>query len=549
MTSSAPDRGRGHWSDGPWLLLIAACALVVRLAWMWQHGAVIENEGAAYARLAENLLAGHGYISNSGGRDTLFPPLYPVAIGVLSALTASTELAARLLSLASGVLVLWPVYGITRYLGGRSSALIAATLAAGSGVLVALSGSAYSESTYFLLLLSGIYFSCRVLEGGSLRVATAAGVCFGCAYLVRPEALAYAGLAVAFLAGHAVAARRPLRQTAARISAIGGSVVLLAAPYIAWLSLNSGYLRWEGKSLINGIISDGMSRGMSYQEAGYRLGPNLERLGPYLIADRFDIVAPAGAGPGFAVTNILTDIVPRLVEIARDFASPSGPGGPVLALLAVVGLVAAMLARQDRAQKLFFTAMGAFYLVILLSLQFRWDRFEFPLLLLALPWAAIGVSVVSNTMARVLARSVRTSPWKSPVLVGTTAVVIALVSILSFRYAAAAGEFTQSTAYDLKAAGLWLRDRQPATVMGLGGVVPYYAGATLVYLPWTQEETALRYIRAVNPDYIYVRHGDEPQNPYIGGWVVDGIPDQCAVPVQTFPEAGGGQLTIFEWRC
>lgn len=550
-TETAPPSDRAfteRWTDGRWLLLIAACALVIRLVWMWLHGAVIENEGAAYARLAENLLAGRGYIGDLGGRDTLFPPLYPMAIALASGLAGNAELAARLLSCVSGVLVIWPVYGITRYLGGRSAALIAATLAAGSGVLVALSGSAYSESIYFLLLLSGIYFSCRVLAGGSLRDATAAGVFFGCAYLVRPEALAYACLAVAFVGGHAFATRRPWRQTAARIGALGASVVLLAAPYVAWLSLNSGYFRWEGKSLINGIVSDGISRGMTYQEAARGLGPNLERLGPYLTGDQFAIAAPNGTGPGL-ISVILTDTLPRLVEFARDFASPSAAGGPALTLLAMVGLLVSLLDKRNRAQKLFYAATGAAYVVILLSLAYRWDRFLFPLTLLALPWAAIGISGVANLLVRQLARSARAAPRRWPAFASVATVAVAALSILSFGYAGGAGEFTQSTAQDLKSAGLWLRDRQPTTVMGMGSVVSYYAGATEVYLPWAQEDTALRYIHAVQPDFIYLRHGDEPQAPYVERWLADGIPDRCAIPVQAFSQAGGGQLTVFKWQC
>lgn len=550
MTESPPDEpSSGRGTGARWLLLIAVCALVVRAAWLWQHGAVIENEGAAYARLAENLIAGRGYADVLGGRNTVFPPLYPMAIALVAALVGNAELAARLLSYASGVLVLWPVYGIARYLGGPRSALIAAMLAAGSGMLIALSGSTYSESTYFLLVMCGIYSSCRVLDGGALRHAIAAGLFFGSAYLIRPEALAYAALVAAFLAGQALATRRPWRQTSAVIAAIGASVILLAAPYVAWLSLNSGYFRWEGKTLINGIISNGISQGMTYSEAARGLGPNLERLGPYLTADQFQIVAADGTGTDLAVSALLTNSLPRLVDVAKEFLTDWSVGGPALVLFAILGLLASLLDKGHRVQKLFFAAAGASYLVVLMSLQFRTDRYLFPLALMALPWTAAGISMVADKMARLSARSKATARRSRLVFAGTAIVAIALSAIPGLRFIGDSGEFSQSTSYELKLAGLWLRDRDAGTVMGYSSVVPYYAGATLLYLPWAPEDTALKYIHAVRPDFVYLRDGDEQQAPYLERWLAEGIPDRCAVPRRAFPEAVGGQLTVFEWQC
>ncbi len=545
--SSSRDPAR-TWPDNRWLLVIAAVALVIRLLWLWTHGAVIENEGAAYARLAENVFAGNDYVSNTGGRNTIFPPLYPIAIGLVAFVVGNAELAARLVSLVSGVALIWPVYGITRYLGGRRCALIAACLAAASGVLVALSGSAYSESSYLLLLTAAIYFTCRVFESGALRDALEAGVIFGAAYLIRPEAVVFAGLAILFVIGNAMVARKGRRQTMLVIASIGVSAALLATPYVAWLSVNSGYFRWEGKSLINGLTGDRMSQGMTYQEAAYGLGPNMEPHGPYLV-DQFDLVAYDRSGIALALSTVLTDPAPRLVDIAREFASPSGAGGPILALLAVIGLLTALLVRAHRVQKLYLAAAGVAYVVILLSLQHRWDRFVFPLMLLALPWAANGISVIGIAAGRLADGRPAGAAWRRAVVTSVAVVGIALMSLLSFRYAGALGEFTQSGATDMKAAGLWLRDRQPATVMGMGGVVPYYAKASLVYLPYTDAQSALRYIHGQQPDFIYLRNGDEPQNAYIADWLASGIPDTCAVPVHSVPQPNGGQLTIYEWTC
>jgi 4-amino-4-deoxy-L-arabinose transferase-like glycosyltransferase len=551
IDSERPERAvSDRWPDWRWLLVLSAVALLIRLAWMGTHGGVIENEGAAYARVAQNLLNGGDYASFVGGRNTIFPPLYPIAIAGLSLVTGDAALAARLLSCVCGVALIWPVYGVAMYLGGRRTALIAAVIVAGSGLLVALSASTYSESTYFLLLMAAIYLSCRVLEGARpMRHALAAGVAFGCAYLVRPEAVAWAALALLFVIVHAAVVHRQWRRTALAVGAIGVSVILIASPYVAWLSANSGYLRWEGKSVLNGVINSGMSEGKTYQEAAYGLGPNLERLGPYLADEQFEIT-PAGRGSALIATSMLRDAAPRLVDVAKSLAAPSEAGGPALALFALIGLVSSLLGRRDRVQKLFFAATGATYILVLLSLQFQWDRYLFPLVLLAIPWVATGIDAIATGVSSAAARFPAAAARRRLIDGAVIAAAIAVVLIPSYRYAAGVGEFTQSGADDLKAAGLWLRDRDATTVMGISGVVPYYAGAELAYLPWTQDEVAaLRYVHSISPDFLYLRDGDEVQNPYIGRWVIGGIPDPCAVPVQAFPRPGGGQLSIYEWQC
>src|SRR4029453_4693509 len=94
-----PDRAVSErWPDWRWLLGFSAVALFIRGGGMAPHGSVIENEGAAYARVAQNLLGGGDYASYFGGRNTIFPPLYPIAIAGLSILTGDAALASRLLS-------------------------------------------------------------------------------------------------------------------------------------------------------------------------------------------------------------------------------------------------------------------------------------------------------------------------------------------------------------------------------------------------------------------------------------------------------------------
>lgn len=91
-------------------LLVVAAAL--RMAWWAGYVDVIENEGVEYTRLAWNWFHGQGYVSIFGGTHTLFPPFYPLLIGVLAPLAGSEEAAARLVSLLAGLALVAAVHGL-----------------------------------------------------------------------------------------------------------------------------------------------------------------------------------------------------------------------------------------------------------------------------------------------------------------------------------------------------------------------------------------------------------------------------------------------------
>jgi 4-amino-4-deoxy-L-arabinose transferase-like glycosyltransferase len=523
------------------LLGIAAVALLIRLAWIQFFGLTIENEGAEYARLAENLFAGKGYVGMLGGRQTLFPPLFPVLIGLGAKIAGDAESAARAISCMSGVALIWPIYGITRLLGGERSALVAATLVTIHGLMVALSGSTYSESVYFLLLLCGLYYACGCFGPGNVASGVASGAFFGLAYLVRPEAALYPLIVAGLLMGNTAVAKLPWRKACAVALVPVLVTAVFAAPYVAWLSVNSGYFRWEGKTLTNGIIAARMNQGMSYIAASRGLGPNLEPEGPYLVADQFRFESNGTTSAMLTLATIGGDFLARSKDVARDLARTWSLGGVGLVILALLGVVAAFMEQRARALKLLFLCVGASYVVMLLSMQHRWVRHLFPFALFALPWAAIGIATLATVVAR-----------RMPYAATSGAVAISLIAVVAAPTLLAAGqlgEFSQSRDVIQKDAGAWLASFKPSTIMSSNAVFAFYARADHAYLPWAEEERALAYIRRRAPDFIALWTRDEWQVPYAAKWLREGIPDRCAVARRTFNEPPSERFVVYEWVC
>src|SRR4030088_2179402 len=103
-----------------------------------------------------------------------------------------------------------------------------------------------------------------------------------------------------------------------------------------------------------------MNRGMSYLEAGYGLGPNLEPEGPYLTADQFALKAPSmSAQLATVVRSYFRGIAGRTAYIVIAVGAERGFGSPLICLLVLVGIFRAGWAeRRWLAEGLILSSAG-----------------------------------------------------------------------------------------------------------------------------------------------------------------------------------------------
>jgi hypothetical protein len=205
-------------------LLIAALALLLRVAWLSYFGTVANNEGGEYARLAENLAAGNGYVGVFGGPHIIFPPLYPILIALVTPLAGGAVAAAFALNVVCGTTLAAVMYRIGVKLGGRLAGVSIGALTAVHGLFIGVSASTFSESPFFLALGVALLCLMRLMEHWKHSDAVLAGAALGCAYLTRPEALLYAAVSFPILIV-AVKNRPELRRRAATCSIQTGSAV------------------------------------------------------------------------------------------------------------------------------------------------------------------------------------------------------------------------------------------------------------------------------------------------------------------------------------
>ena len=181
------------YSSQDWLLLgtVFLAAIVIRL-WLITHTEVMARDGVGLVHYAREL-------ETEPWREVLrgnaHPPLYPLAILLVSlalrpfwagGLTGLMQVSAQLASAIGGILLLVPVYALSRRLFNTRiafwSTLFVACLPAAARVM----SDALTESVFLLFVTLTLWLACRALDQRRLLPWLAVGISGGLAYLARP---------------------------------------------------------------------------------------------------------------------------------------------------------------------------------------------------------------------------------------------------------------------------------------------------------------------------------------------------------------------------
>lgn len=570
--------GGGHGTSVV-LALIVAAGFAIRLA-AWAHWGTgtIESEGAEYARIAENLRNGFGFVGLvSSGPEVLFNPLFPVLIAVASFVTHNYELAGRVVSLVLGGLMPLPVFGIALHLFNRRVALIAAGLTVLHPLLVYLSFMVYSEGPYGTIFLTAMYISVRALDESTMKLSLWMGAAFGLAYLLRTEAIAAFVISLLFTL---LANRNNFSLKVKRAVLAVAVFLVLAAPEVLFLYRSTGRLMLEGKSSIlfytdKRILAAEKNPGMAYSTADDvpSSAPDMEGGYPEKWQDKWAFYSLDESGrPTGAAMRPFSDVVreTRTTKIGELFPllrrgirqnlpnffqqlSSGWFGAPLLPALALLGALRRPWHGPKAKVRVLVILLTAVPGAATFLVYWGDPRYYFIFVPLLSVWAANGLFEVglwtraSAAAAgwRVLAQPML-SHWIIPGLIGL-AMVISPIKRVRFLY-----EFRDSALPSLvdRRIGQWLGQQQahPVRIMDLSLPLSYHAGAQLhVYFPYATGQLALRYLDTAQVDYVVLRRGQKFTK-YYDDWLTQGIPDTRAELVKLPLLTGADKFVIYRWH-
>jgi hypothetical protein len=188
----------------------------------------------------------NGLAANPQAPLASISPLFPAFVtGVARVIQTAgiahplaTEVSSILVYVLFGGLLVAPVYGIARRMGGEA-------IAAGAGLATMFypvmlesfpRAGAMAEPVYLLLVAAAWYFLLVAVDEFSLWSAAAGGLFVGMAYLIRPEALAYLAVALGLLLVATWLSRKhhfAIRRAAANVGIALVMFALIAGPYLA----------------------------------------------------------------------------------------------------------------------------------------------------------------------------------------------------------------------------------------------------------------------------------------------------------------------------
>jgi 4-amino-4-deoxy-L-arabinose transferase-like glycosyltransferase len=243
-------------------LVLAALALLAAAARIYaaQQPRVVWGDEPFYLWLGRSIVDGQGY-QFFGISGVHFAPLFPILAALLAKVaglfgnqgTQALMVGSNGLHVVCGALLVIPVWGMGRRLGGEAAGLAAAAGAALYPALVAgpLLWGTMTEPLYLLLVACAWWALVAATQDGERRPWILAGASLALAYLTRSEALVLlpAGLAVAILIRLALpvppnAPRgRTFRRDLGNAALAALAFVILIGPYLIVMRAETG--RWQ----------------------------------------------------------------------------------------------------------------------------------------------------------------------------------------------------------------------------------------------------------------------------------------------------------------
>ena len=435
------------------LLIVFILALVIRLIFLGFHS-VIEEDGVGLVTIGKNLVTGNGYIGIEGDVDLVYSPLYPLLVGLLSFIVRNLELAGRLISVLFGGLLVIPIYLIAKKVYNKKVALIAGLLTALYPVLVYLSDIVYAESLYFFVFFFGIYFALESLDNKKWLNYVLTGLLFGVGYWIKPE------IAIAVLIFFVFSLVKNKKEVIVKSLVFLLIFLVVIAPYIGFLYLETGKLLSNGKSSLTFLLSKGDVGSEEYEKTFFEL--ENEKLKRDILRKEYRNIFSYVFSDGF-FKNYFKNLWEEIFKVRSIFPL-------VFLLISFLGL------KNFRWENKFLFLLFL-YPLLFFPMFVIWVRYLSLIVPFLLIWMSKGVFEFGKY-------------WK--LIIGVLVVVLLIGNVLALY----SGEGDIRTeAIEHKEMGEWLKNNgyEGKIIMGRKAWVAYYSEGKQVYLPYANYDETKKY--------------------------------------------------------
>lgn len=475
-------------------------ALVIRIAVVLTRQ-MVNGDQVVYSRMAEQIAQGNGLIDMHGVSSTIFMPLLPIFIAGVSFVLSDIITAGFIVEIFFGCLILIPAYFLGRELVSERVGLMTAALLMVLPLAVGFSTRIYTEGVYSFFLVTAAYFAWRMLHGGSLRFAAAAGVSIGLAYLANPAGVFYV---VVFLILISIMA---IRERASRIQYFKAGVLFLlpflifALPYVVYLHGELGKWTYTAKNGSDTIYATSQ---------GYRFfTPEYEQTFSELSEDGTEVIGMKKWENSPDPVRFFLQNPKTYLRIAGNnmltFYREEMPKVLPLWLLPLLGL-GLFEAGWDRGKlkAISYTALLSSPIALIFAIEYR-SRFFMPFVTFILVWFATGWSRLEQWGVETVPR-IWVGETTRRRLIRLTPILIAGLVLVPPLLLISLDVRREGYKTDYRLAGEWLKDNAGSDqrIMDREENATFCAEGTVVQIPYADYGRSTNYARLKDVDYMII---------------------------------------------
>jgi 4-amino-4-deoxy-L-arabinose transferase-like glycosyltransferase len=503
------------------LIGLGLWAAAVRLFALAQPQRMVWGDEPFYLWLGRNWLSGQGY-SFTGYSDVHHTPMYPLLSGLFYLLTHNLvagqaqgmELASDICYMLFGVLLVFPIYLLTKEMYGRGAAIVSAALVA---IYPAISTAplfwgTLTEPPYYFFVYMGLFMvllAMRRERGISPSVGRGwwafllAGMFFGLAYLTRPEAVAYMAVGGAVILLIRLFEKRLLkRATWTSLVIYLAGFLLFFLPYVYYVYRETGSWMVSEKAGVTFVTCIGLSENntAAFDQATWGLdSTGLEVFFFSRESYHVNMIDVIRAYPSQFVQLVLRNV--------RSFVSGLFSlqlfSYYLLPLMGVAFFKTAWDKRRSKGELLLLASLTPVLVFLLFFIQ---DRYIATLLPTLVIWLGLGTYELGvwlcDTVANLLDHHKLRRIWRGT-LTAFPALLLLLFFILLQPRVIAQYTSTGSFRTEHKTIGLWLKDNIPpdSVVMSRYPAIAFYADSRWEPTPNASVPQVLQYARANGVNY------------------------------------------------
>jgi 4-amino-4-deoxy-L-arabinose transferase-like glycosyltransferase len=513
------------------LIGLGLWAAAIRLFALAQPQRMVWGDEPFYLWLGRNWLTGQGY-SFTGYSDVHHTPMYPLLSGLFYLLTRNLavgkvqgmELASDIYYLLFGVLLVVPMYLLTKEMYGRRAAVVSAGLVA---VYPAISTAplfwgTLTEPPYYFFVYMGLFMVLLAMRplhkaqdgvpserevspsfGRGWWAFLLAGMFFGLAYLTRPEAVAYVAVAGAVILLVRLFEKRLLkRATWVSLGIYLVGFLLFFLPYVYYVYRETGSWMVSEKAGVTFVTCIGLSQNntAAFDQATWGLdSTGLEVFFFSRESYHVNMLDVIRAYPSQFVQLVLRNV--------RSFVSGLFSlqlfSYYLLPLMGVAFFKAAWDKRRAKGELLLLASLTPVMVFLLFFIQ---DRYIATLLPTLVIWLGLGTYELGvwlcDTVANLLDPRTLRRFWRGALTAFPALLLILFFVVLQPRVIE---QYTSTGSFRIehKTIGLWLKDNIPpnSVVMSRYPAIAFYADSRWEPTPNASVAQVLQYAQANGVNY------------------------------------------------